>query len=118
VSAPPSASAPGPAPATLPVLSVSHSVVARMVRRAAVEAPGVVRVSSGRPALLSRLGPPAVSVRTRDGRIRVRVSVVARPGHDLRTVAEDIRTAVGATVERLLGLELEDVTVIVDGVGE
>jgi uncharacterized alkaline shock family protein YloU len=103
---------------TAPVLSVSHGVIVRMVRRAAVEAPGVVRVSSGGSFLLSRLGPPAVSIRTHDGRIRVRVAVVARPGHDLRTVAEDIRSAVGATVERLLGLELEDVTVIVDGVGE
>jgi uncharacterized alkaline shock family protein YloU len=103
--------------APAPTLSVSHSVIARMVRRAAVEAPGVLRVSSG-GSWLARLASPAVGVRARDGRIRVRISVVARPGHDLRIVAEDIRSAVAATVERLLGLELEDVTVIVDGVGE
>jgi uncharacterized alkaline shock family protein YloU len=104
------------APTPVPALSVSHSVIARMVRRAAVEAPGVLRVSSG-GSWLSRLTSPAVAVRTHDGRIRVRISVVVRPGHDLRTVAEDIRSAVAATVERLLGLELEDVTVVVDGVG-
>jgi uncharacterized alkaline shock family protein YloU len=33
------------------------------------------------------------------------------------TLAEDVRTAVGAAVERLLGLRLESVTVTVDGVG-
>jgi len=102
---------------TDPPLSVAHSVVARMVRRAAVAAPGVVRIGRGGPGLLARL-EPAVSVRARADGIAVRIIVIARPGHDLRVVAGDVRTAVGATVERLLGLALSDVTVIVDGVGE
>jgi uncharacterized alkaline shock family protein YloU len=57
-------------------------------------------------------------VRSRADGIVVRVVVIARPGHDLRVVARDVRVAVGATVERLLGLALADVTVVVDGVGE
>jgi hypothetical protein len=32
-------------------------------------------------------------------------------------LANQVRSAVGAAVERLLGLELEGVTVLVDGVG-
>lgn len=98
-------------------LSVAHAVVARMVRRSAVAAPGVVRIGRGGPSLLARL-EPAVSVRSRADGIVVRVVVIARPGHDLRVVARDVRVAVGATVERLLGLALADVTVVVDGVGE
>jgi uncharacterized alkaline shock family protein YloU len=43
--------------------------------------------------------------------------VVARPGGDLAGLAADVRTTVGATVERLLGLRLGSVTVLVDGVG-
>jgi uncharacterized alkaline shock family protein YloU len=99
-------------------VSVAHSVVARMVRRAAVAAPGVVRVGRGGPAALVRIAPPAVVVRERTDGLHVRLTVVARPGHDLRVVARDVREAVAATVERLLGLELAEVTVVVDGVGE
>lgn len=99
-------------------VSVAHSVVARMVRRAAVAAPGVVRVGRGGPAALARMAPPAVAVRERTDGLHVRVTVVARPGHDLRVVARDVREAVAATVERLLGLDLAEVTVVVDGVGE
>ena len=47
----------------------------------------------------------------------VRLRIVARPGHALGPLTAQVRTAVGATVERLLGLDLGAVTVIVDGVG-
>ncbi len=99
-------------------VSVAHSVVARMVRRAAVGAPGVVRVGRGGPALLARLAPPAVEIRERADGLHVRITIVGRPGHDLRVVGRDVREAVAATVERLLGLGLAEVTVVVDGVGE
>jgi uncharacterized alkaline shock family protein YloU len=42
---------------------------------------------------------------------------VARPGQPLAPLAGQVRTTVAATVERLLGLELGSVTVLVDGVG-
>jgi hypothetical protein len=45
------------------------------------------------------------------------VWVVARPGQQLRPLAADVRATVAATIERLLGLELGTVTVLVDGVG-
>jgi uncharacterized alkaline shock family protein YloU len=43
--------------------------------------------------------------------------VVARPGESLAQLTAQIRATVAATVERVLGLELEAVTVLVDGVG-
>jgi uncharacterized alkaline shock family protein YloU len=49
--------------------------------------------------------------------VLVRLRIVARPGHALGPLTAQVRTAVGATVERLLGLDLGAVTVIVDGVG-
>jgi uncharacterized alkaline shock family protein YloU len=48
--------------------------------------------------------------RVSDGKVSVRVWIVARPGHALRPLAAQVRQAVGATVERLLGLELGEVT--------
>jgi uncharacterized alkaline shock family protein YloU len=43
--------------------------------------------------------------------------IVARPGQPLVPLTGQVRSAVAATVERLLGLELGAVTVLVDGVG-
>ena len=96
-------------------LAVSHSVVVEMVRVAALEVPGVLKVGRGGP--LAWLGGSPVRARVGDGKVSVRVWVVARPGHALRPLATQVRQAVAATVERLLGLELGEVTVVIDGVG-
>src|ERR1035437_538198 len=108
--------APHQAPETRPgPLTVSHSVIVEMVRVAALEVPGVLKVSHGGP--LAWLAGSPVRARVGDCRASIRVWVVARPGHKLRPLAAQVRQAVGATVERLLGLELGEVTVVVDGVG-
>ena len=100
-----------------PELTVGRGVIAELVRLAAFEVPGVARVGRGGPAWLAWLAGPAVSVRIREDRVLVRLRVVARPGQALGPLAAQVRTAVAATVERFLGLDLGAVTVIVDGVG-
>jgi uncharacterized alkaline shock family protein YloU len=103
-----------PGPATDP-LAVSHRVIVEMVREAALEVPGVLRVARGGP--LSRLAGSPVRVRTVDGRVAVRVWIVARPGQPLPALAAQVRQAVGKTIERLLSLQSGEVTVVIDGVG-
>ena len=103
-----------PDPAADP-LSVSHGVIVEMVREAALEVPGVLRVARGGP--LSRLNGSPVRVRTVDGRVAVRVWIVARPGHPLPALATQVRQAVARTIERLLDLHSGEVTVVIDGVG-
>jgi uncharacterized alkaline shock family protein YloU len=100
-----------------PALTVGRSVVTEMARMAAYEVPGVVRVGRRGPAWRAWLAGPAVGVRIRDGRVQVRIHVIARPAQSLAAVAAGVRSAVGATVERLLGLELGSITVVVDAVG-
>jgi uncharacterized alkaline shock family protein YloU len=100
-----------------PELTIGRHVIAEMISLAAIEIPGVARVARGGPAWRATLAGPPVVTRLSDDGIRVRVWIVARPGQELVTLAEDVRTAVGAAVERLLGLRLESVTVTVDGVG-
>jgi uncharacterized alkaline shock family protein YloU len=100
-----------------PELTVGRPVIAQLVRLAAFEVPGVARVGHGGPAWRGWLAGPAVSVRVRDDRVAVRLRIVARPGHPLGPLTAQVRTAIGATVERLLGLDLGAITVIVDGVG-
>lgn len=100
-----------------PELTVGRGVIAELVRLAAFEVPGVARVGRGGPVWRRLLGGPAVSVRIRDERVLVRLWIVARPGQAISPLAAQIRATVAATVERVLGLELEAVTVLVDGVG-
>jgi len=97
-------------------LAVSHPVVRELVRLAAAEVPGLVRVGFGRPPWRRFIGAP-VRIRIRDGAVDVRIVVVARPGASLRTLSSDVRGAVAAAVQRLLGMEIGTVTVVVDGVG-
>lgn len=98
-------------------LAVDRKVVAEMVRLAALEVPGVLRVGRGGPRCRQLFAGSPVRARVRDGRVDVRVWVVARPGQALGPLTAHVRSTVAATVERLLGLQLEAVTVIVDGVG-
>ncbi len=100
-----------------PELTVGQGVIAELVRLAAFEVPGVARVGHGGPSWRRWLAGPAVSVRVSDDRVVVRLRIVARPGQALAPLTAQVRTAVAATVERLLGLELGAVTVLVDGVG-
>ncbi len=100
-----------------PELTVGRGVIAELVRLAAFEVPGVARVGRGGAAWRRVLGGPAVSVQVRNDRVLVRLWLVARPGQALGPLAGQVRSAVAATVERLLGLDLGAVTVLVDGVG-
>ena len=100
-----------------PELSVRRGVIADLVRVAALEVKGVARVGRGGPAWRRMMGGRPVSVRIREDRVVVRLWIVARPGHPLVALTGNVRTAVATTVERLLGLDVGAVTILVDGVG-
>jgi uncharacterized alkaline shock family protein YloU len=100
-----------------PELTVGQGVIAELVRLAAFEVPGVARGGPGGPPWRGWLAGPAVSVRVSDDRVVVRLRIVARPGQALTPLTAQVRAAVAATVERLLGLELGAVSVLVDGGG-
>jgi uncharacterized alkaline shock family protein YloU len=100
-----------------PELTVGRGVIADIVRSAALEVPGVARVGRGGPVWRGWLLGSGVIVRVEQDRIVVRLHIVARPGQALRPLSEQVRSAVTATVERFLGLDLGALTVIVDGVG-
>jgi uncharacterized alkaline shock family protein YloU len=100
-----------------PVLSVGRGVIVEMARLAALEVPGVLRVArGGRPWRAFFQGPP-VAVRTRGDRVDLRLWVIARPGANLAEVSRHARVAIAASIERLLGLQVGSVTVVVDGIG-
>jgi uncharacterized alkaline shock family protein YloU len=102
---------------TGPELTVGRPVVTEMVRLAALGIPGVARVSRGGPAWRAFLAGRPILTSLSDDRVQVRIWIVARPGQALLPLAQQVRSAVGAAVERLLDLRLDSVTVTVDGVG-
>lgn len=100
-----------------PALGVSRSVVRDLVRFAAFEVPGVIRVGWAGPPWRRLVAGRPIAVRVRGGVVEARVVVIARPGQPLGLLAGDVRTAVAAAVERLLGLAIGEVTVRIDGSG-
>jgi uncharacterized alkaline shock family protein YloU len=100
-----------------PQLSVGRGVIAEMARLAAMEVPDVIRVARGGPAWRAALRGSPLAIRIHGDRVDVRIWVVARPASDLRALATGVRGAIGAAIERLLGLHVGSVTVVVDGVG-
>ncbi|HSW42831.1 MAG TPA: Asp23/Gls24 family envelope stress response protein [Patescibacteria group bacterium] len=98
-------------------LVVSKTVIRDLVRLAAFEVPGVLRVAWAGSPWHRLVAGRAVAVRVRNGVVDARVVIVARPGQPLSPLAYDVRSAVAAAIERLLGLAVGDVTVRIDGVG-
>jgi uncharacterized alkaline shock family protein YloU len=99
-----------------PDLAVSRGVVVDVVRLAAAECPGVLRVARrGRWRHLLRGRP--IDARVDGGAVRVVVHIVARAGISLPATAETVRETVAAAIARVLGLSVRSVTVVVDGVG-
>jgi uncharacterized alkaline shock family protein YloU len=98
-------------------LTVSNAVIGEMIRLAALEVPGVQAVGRAGPLWRRLFGGRSIRARVHAKRVTVRVAIIARPGQALAPLGDQVRSAVGAAMERLLGLELDGVTVVIDGVG-
>jgi uncharacterized alkaline shock family protein YloU len=98
-------------------LSVGRSVIVEVARLAALEVPDVLRVARRGPPWRAALAGPPVMVRVRPEGVVVRLRIIARPGADLADTGRHVREAVGRAVERMLGLHVQEVSVLVDGVG-
>jgi uncharacterized alkaline shock family protein YloU len=92
-------------------------IVSGLARAAAASVPGVVRVGSQGPRLLAALRGAPVATWWQHGQVHVHVRVVAAPGRPLGPLALRVREAVAAAVREQMGLELGEVSVLVDGLG-
>jgi uncharacterized alkaline shock family protein YloU len=98
-------------------LSVGRGVIVEVARLAALEVPDVLRVARRGPPWRAALAGPPIVVRVRAEGVIVRLRIIARPGADLAVTGRRVRDAVGRAVERLLGLRVQEVSVLIDGVG-
>jgi len=107
----------GPPSATPIELTVGRAVIVDVVRQAALEIPDVLAVARRGPRWRAALAGAPIAVRVESDGVEVELRVIARPGTDLVAAGRHVREAVGLAVDRLLGLEVRSVTVLVDGVG-
>ena len=107
----------GPASPTPVELSVGRGVIVDVVRQAALEIPEVLAVARRGPRWRAALAGPAIAVRVRPEGVEIELRIIARPAADLVAAGRNVRNAVGLAVQRLLGLDVRSVTVLVDGVG-
>jgi len=98
-------------------LTVRRRVIRSIAATAAEGVPGVLRVGRGGPRPLAWLVGRPVAAWTEAGRVHVRLWLIVRPGEPLASLSRHVRAAVSQAVERQLGLELGEVTILVDGVG-
>jgi uncharacterized alkaline shock family protein YloU len=103
--------------AVSPDLSVGRSVIVEVARLAALEVPDVLRVARRGPPWRAALAGPPIVVRVKAEGVVVRLRIIARPGADLAVTGRRVRDAVGRAVSRLLGLHVQEVSVLIDGVG-
>ena len=107
----------GPAATTPIELTVGRGVIVDVVRQAALEIPEVLAVARRGPRWRAALAGPPITVSVRPEGVEIELRIIARPGADLVAAGRHVRDAVGLAVQRLLGLDVRSVTVLVDGVG-
>jgi uncharacterized alkaline shock family protein YloU len=100
-----------------PKLTVGRGVIVEVARLAALEVPDVLRVARRGPRWRAALAGPPVIVRVHGDVVDVRLRIIARPGADLAATGRRVRESVARAVERLLGLRVNEVSVLIDGVG-
>jgi len=104
-------------PGGQPDLSIGRSVIVEVARLAALEVPDVLKVARRGPWWRAALAGPPIMVRVRADGVIVKLRIIVRPGADLVSTGARVRDSVGRAVERLLGLHVQEVNVLVDGIG-
>jgi uncharacterized alkaline shock family protein YloU len=110
------------ASSTLGDIRINHSVVASIVRLAALEVSGVAAVGGGFvdgiAEIFSKKGDER-GVRVEEdevGDYRIEIRVILRFGCELATVATEIQERIAEQVEKMTSKSVSRVNVIIDGV--
>lgn len=107
-------------PSDLGVVEISDSVLAKIVGVNATECFGVLGLASS-DGLLDLLKKDSVDKGVRisspeEGIIKVDVSLILKYGVSMRAVAHSVMETIRYQVERLTGLKVADINVVVRGV--
>lgn len=105
----------------LGVVRINNDVITSIASIAAMEIKGVNKMGGGiRKTLFDmvtkKTGAKGVRIKTIDGEIRLAVSIMVEYGVDIPRIADEVQENVKRAVEKMTGLVLSEVDVIVEGV--
>ena len=107
-------------PTDLGVVRINNDAITTIASIAAMEVGGVKKMGGGlRKTILEiihRKSFGGVRVYSKDGEIKLVVSVIVEYGVDIPRVADEVQDSVKQAVEKMTGLVISEVDVVVEGV--
>ena len=105
----------------LGVVRINNEAIMTIAAAAAMEIDGVHRLGGGIgttlcEALFRRTNSRGVRINMREGDVKLSVSIVVEYGSDIPRIADEVQDNVKRAVEKMTGLVLSAVDVIVEGV--
>lgn len=103
------------------VVRINNEAIMTIAAAAAMEINGVHRLGGGIRTTLHEIlfrgkSSKGVRIKTREGETRLSLSIVVEYGADIPRIADEVQDNVKRAVEKMAGLVLSSVDVIVEGV--
>ena len=105
----------------LGVVRINNDVITAIASIAAQEVKGMYKMGGGLGRTLfdmatRKSGAKGVKVQTTDSEVRLTVSIVVEYGVDIPRIADEVQENVKRAVEKMTGLVLSQIDVIIEGV--
>jgi len=107
----------------LGVVRINNNVIASIASIAATEVRGVRGMGGSNMALSTlcdifshKAGSKGVKIQSNNGEVRLSISILVEYGVDIPRIADEVQENVKRAVEKMTGLVLGEVNVIVEGV--
>jgi len=105
----------------LGVVRINNEAIATIASIAAMEVKGVYKMGGGitrtiYSSLFKKPSYKGVKIHTAEGEVKLTVSVIVEYGVDIPRIADEVQENTKRAVERMTGLVLSEVDVVVEGV--
>lgn len=105
----------------LGIVRISNDAIATIASTAAMEVRGVAKMGCGGSIFFSELfckcfPQKGVKIKMRDSEVKLTVCIIVEYGIDIPRVADEVQESVKRAVEKMAGLVLAEVDVVVEGV--
>jgi len=105
----------------LGLVRISNEAISAIAQTAAMEVSGVHRMGGGftktlYEILFNKVGSKGVRIQMTDSEVKLAVSIVVEYGMDITRIADEVQENVKRAVEKMAGLVISAVDVVVEGV--
>jgi len=107
----------------LGLVKISNEAISAIAYTAATQIKGVAKMGGGLgrticEKLMRRSSSRGVRIKLNNGEIRISVSIIVEYGIDIPRIADEVQESVKHAVEKMTGLVLSEVDVVVEGVNQ